>query len=339
MDEPKSDDSRADCSTGQDRPLAWTRILGKQSSERKYKYLHEEGRENQADRFEDIKSRGIGWDRVVELILAGAITLFAAAQWITSCANNYSTSGQVNKIIIATNQIGTAASRFSDSADRINNGIGDAVNRLGDQANNMGKVAGAGSKANQLSEDALEANMGNERPYLEIQDLTRIPYSEGGSILVIGPKQTRFQFRILNTGPGRAINIRYQLSRPHRIRWDAGNRSGIIEAQIAKGEQLGKDPMRDSIPEILGHDKSEPIRISTDNIVLAAYMTRLEDDGEYFFGQLDYDDLIGFGHKWQNTFCIMVGTSNRVEILDKCHIKQETIHLRTDDRENRKKHR
>ncbi|MCU1251845.1 MAG: hypothetical protein JWQ49_4874 [Edaphobacter sp.] len=58
-------------------------------------------------RWNEIRNAGV--DRQIELVLAFAITFFSAAQWLTSCNNNRSTSNQVDKIIKSADLIGIAA--------------------------------------------------------------------------------------------------------------------------------------------------------------------------------------------------------------------------------------
>ncbi|HTJ30721.1 MAG TPA: hypothetical protein VL346_09485 [Acidobacteriaceae bacterium] len=80
---------------------------------------------------------GVEPDRQTELLLALAITFFAAAQWITSCQNNASTSTQVNRLITAADRIDDAADSFSRSASGINRGVSDAVGKLQSQVDKM----------------------------------------------------------------------------------------------------------------------------------------------------------------------------------------------------------
>ena len=89
-----------------------------------------------------------GIDRLTELFLAFAITFFAAAQWITSCQNNASTTRQTGQLIRAANINACAAQKIASASERnaeaaesfsatsglINGGIGDAVKKLKSQA-------------------------------------------------------------------------------------------------------------------------------------------------------------------------------------------------------------
>jgi hypothetical protein len=104
-----------------------------------------------------------GGDRVVELILAAAITFFAAGQWFTGCENNAATTAQTNQLISAA-QINASASRqnalaagsFANSAQSINHGISDAVDKLNLQASSLGDSA---QQANVLAREIADSNI------------------------------------------------------------------------------------------------------------------------------------------------------------------------------------
>ena len=135
MDEPQGKPSSAGRSPSQDRPFAWTRILSKQSGDRKYQYLNEEEGQNPTASPIEVKPGGIGWDGS-SIILAGAITLFAAGQLITSCANNSSTSKQSERLLDSAYRINDAADSFSHSSADMSRSFNDAIIQLGNQATN-----------------------------------------------------------------------------------------------------------------------------------------------------------------------------------------------------------
>jgi hypothetical protein len=156
-------------------------------------------------------------DRHVELILAGAITLFALCQLVITCSNNSSTSTQVNKLITAANSIqesansfsgsasdiSNSASSFSRSASEISNGIDDAVGKLGDQAQKMDAARkqseAAARQASADSKDALDKTISNqrmgERAYLVV------PYDRPVTRTCPGPGMPSFAGPIDQTRP------------------------------------------------------------------------------------------------------------------------------------------
>lgn len=111
--------------------------------------------------------RGASTDRHIELVLAFAITFFAAAQWVTSCKNNASTGQQMGTLLAVANSISNSADSFSGSANSINNGIDDAVGKLGDQAQKMDAARkqseAAARQASTDSKEALDKTISNQR--------------------------------------------------------------------------------------------------------------------------------------------------------------------------------
>lgn len=76
-------------------------------------------------------------DRVIELIFAACVVIFAYLGWQNSKSSSYQTDQLIRAAGIsayAAQQNLQAARDFSTSARNINNGINDAVDRLGDQA-------------------------------------------------------------------------------------------------------------------------------------------------------------------------------------------------------------
>lgn len=167
MDEPESSPPSADSNANQDGPTAEARILSEQPSQREYKYLDEKKCHNPTGIPMNRTPSGIGWDRVVELILAGAITLFAAAQWITSCANNSSTSQQANRLLQSADRIDDAADSFSTSSSKINSGVADAVTKLDEQTKKMdaARTSSEADSAKSLQETIDSAHL-DERAWI-----------------------------------------------------------------------------------------------------------------------------------------------------------------------------
>ena len=99
-------------------------------------------------------------DRHIELLMTFAITFFAAAQLITSCENNKSTSRQTDQLIAAakygayaSNQNALAAQSFADSARSINHGINGAVAQLGAQERDANAAAMTGEMSLRASSE------------------------------------------------------------------------------------------------------------------------------------------------------------------------------------------
>jgi hypothetical protein len=115
---------------------------------------------------------GANVDRHIELILAFAITFFAAGQWITSCQNNSSTSNQTAQLINAANinsgaaekiaaasqRNATAAEGFATTAGKINSQMVDTVKKLNLQA---GRLEESAKQTARLATDTEIANKQN----------------------------------------------------------------------------------------------------------------------------------------------------------------------------------
>jgi hypothetical protein len=178
MDEQQSQPSEND-STDPENPIVLTPF-----TVRVEKKHETESRKTSTDETRYIQERFIkrhwqrfinaGGDRQVELILALAITFFSAAQWITSCANNSSTTTQTNQLIraaninacaarriaAASNRNATAAESFATTAGLINGGIGDAVKKLETQAK---EIESSRKSSVDAAQKALQVSIDNSR--------------------------------------------------------------------------------------------------------------------------------------------------------------------------------
>ena len=148
-------------------------------------------------------------DRLIELVLAFAITFFAAAQWITSCTNNASTGKQVDKLLVAADRVDDAAESFSRSASGINGGVSDAVTKLQTQADKMDAARDASGK---IATDALQATIANfhqdQRAWLTVQPAEGMPVSG---------QQFKIHIRLTNTGktPAQKVMVYYDANYFH----------------------------------------------------------------------------------------------------------------------------
>jgi hypothetical protein len=305
-------------------------------------------------------------DRHIELALTLAISFFAAVQLMVTCSNNSSTSDQAEKMILITqrneraaNKIADASRRnavaaesFSTSAEHINQGVGDAVGKLNLQAGELAKnatqasrLASAAIQGNQLSKDAIEAQLGANRPILEIENLggpqtTNIATGPNPITgLILHKDATTFQFRLKNTGPGEAQNVRYAISQPYGIRSDYGISyiRQSIEMAIEGGSQLGGNPIIGKIPNIFGHANSDAIPVNAKSLISLGGAP-MYDSGEFFYGELDWDDIIGFGHHWTRKFCFLVVVRDRGgESIADCGVKQERVYARDDSQKKNTK--
>jgi hypothetical protein len=278
----------------------------------------------------------------IALIIAGVVAFATIGQWITSCNNNASTSIQTDKLICAANKNAAAAEKFRIAAEGINAGIGDAVRKLNLQAGELAKnatqtsrLAGAAIQGNQLSKDAIEAQLGANRPILEIENLGGPQRNEIGGrgqitgVILYG-KETTFQFRLKNTGPGEAQNVRYAISQPRSARGDhpLWMIRQSIEISMDQGDQLGSIPITGKVPNIFGHAESDAILVEAGNRIPSGSIAY--DFGEYFYGEVDWDDIIGFGHRWRRKFCLLVLFGKNGESIADCGVKQEGLYARDD---------
>ena len=173
MDEPQSTPSSTDGKNKQDRSLAWTRILSKQPSERKYRYLDEdEGHTPSPIPITIDKPSPIGWDRVIELVLTGVIAYASSVQLYTVIENNKSTSVQSERLLQSANRIDDAADSFSSSASKINGGVGAAVVQLQAQAEKMDAARTTSEAASKKALDAsIEASREEQRAWVVIKNV------------------------------------------------------------------------------------------------------------------------------------------------------------------------
>lgn len=139
-----------------------------------------------------------GADRHIELILAFAITFFAAAQWLTSCNNNSSTSRQTERLLDAANRINDAADSFSKSSADISSGVGGAVDKLNLQAGALNSSVTQATRLAKATEIANKNVVDADRPWI------------GGFFVVsnfeVGHRPT-YTFTFINSGkrPARLI--------------------------------------------------------------------------------------------------------------------------------------
>jgi hypothetical protein len=98
--------------------------------------------------------------------LAFAITFFAAAQWITSCVNNSSTSKQVDHMITAADRMDDAADSFSTNSGEISRGVRDAVDKLNLQAGSLSDSAAQASRLADNTETANQNVIEADRPWI-----------------------------------------------------------------------------------------------------------------------------------------------------------------------------
>jgi len=268
-----------------------------------------------------------GPDRHIELLLTIAIATFSCFQLLITCSNNASSSRQSERLLQSANRIDDAADSFSGSASKINGGVADAVAKLQSQADALAKLRDTWSQSVGLQQDALEVGLGANRPILQIS-FSPIPEPRLGPAafanLIAGDKSL-FQLKVQNTGVGEAVNIHYVISRPHSMRWDLPH-IDVIEEAVQRGETLGVKPFKGRIPDLIGHGDSEPVQITSDSVTSLTLPMR--DIGEYFYGELDWDDAIGFKHGWRRVFCIKLGYQGMGYALRDCDIAEEGVHER-----------
>jgi hypothetical protein len=148
-------------------------------------------------------------DRQLELILAGAITLFALCQLVVTVINNFSTSAQVDKIIAAAGSIKESAGEiknsgwmFSGAAQGINNAGWNAVGRLQEQADEVKR--------------SVDEVVSTDRAFVFVRSIANIPFPKpsGGGIGTYEEGQ-RTRFMVIanwqNSGatPTRDLKIRF----------------------------------------------------------------------------------------------------------------------------------
>ncbi|WP_353072605.1 hypothetical protein [Tunturiibacter gelidiferens] len=149
-----------------------------------------------------------GGDRIVELILAAAITFFAAGQWFTSCENNAATTAQTSQLISAA-QINAYASTqnmqasrdFAKSAQSINIGIEKAVGNLKRQAIDAEEARESSENAsNRALNASIESSRIDQRAWISVKSVKlTTAYSEN----VPGEATVA----IANTGKTPALNV------------------------------------------------------------------------------------------------------------------------------------
>jgi hypothetical protein len=244
-------------------------------------------------------------DRQIELILAAAITFFAAAQWITSCENNASTAMQANALINTASSMATAASGFAVSASSINTHMDEAVGKLQTQSDKMDDARKA---AVATSDKALKATTDNfhleQRPWVGLQDVRcdqctiKIePNKTTGEIsgtLTIG-----HLFGVMtNTGKTPALNVvvRYgmegvSISDPIPT-WDN------LEERIKK-----YSPDIRYRESVMPPNGTEPIEL-TGGISMGQRRSQLS----YIVGKITYSDINGDEHT--TMFCLVNGVGD-----------------------------
>lgn len=288
-------------------------------------------------------------DRHIELLLTFAICFFAAVQLVITLSNNASTSRQSQHLLDAANRADDAADGFSSSAANISRGVSDAVGKLNlqaqslkDSATQAARLAADTEVANRLAKAALESQSSTNRPILEIDELgpPSVSHDYGASLPSVGPVfqhgKTSFQFRIKNTGAGIAQHVQYAISQPYRVRWDIGISATrqIIERSIGNGgNQLGPSPVIRRLPDILGYGESDSLEVNLGNVIPPA--PSKYDAGEFFYGELDWDDSVGFGHRWRRTLCFMAGIRNNdTATIADCGVNEEGVRIRDDSQDN-----
>lgn len=222
---------------------------------------------------------GQGADRQLELILAGAIAIFAFCQLIVTILNNYGTSAQVNKIISATNGIKGAATSFSESAANINLGMTNAVKTMQQQVDQIKRSANAAEGAVHATRDQMRLD---QRAWVGITEIDiKDPIAVGKPFVWVG--------YIENSGKTPALAIRMLFryrtalgTNYPRFTYGATThrRSAIIVLQPSSKISIG------------GHATSSDPNLTAAQInALRTGLTRM-----YIFGEISYEDIFGVRH-------------------------------------------
>jgi hypothetical protein len=280
--------------------------------------------------FRDVSVRRDGW-------VFGITTIISLATYLILVAYTYYAARQV-----------AASQNANDAARQANRLEGHSLNRtlekMQAQTDAMKRLADAAVQGNQLSKDAVEAQLGANRPILEIEGLgppsfnARNP-NQPGPGAILEKDATKFQFRLKNTGPGEAQSVRYTISQPHGMRSDYAIpfMRQYMETAIGQGVQLGSDPITGKLPNILGHAESDAIPINAKTLITLGGGLQY-DNGEFFYGELDWDDVIGFGHQWRRKFCFLVVFGMKGESITECDVKQEGVYARDDGQKRHPSH-
>jgi hypothetical protein len=155
-----------------DEPLSWTGILPSDTKQPRKSY--EKGDEGNKGKDEEqgtkqswhTKPEKIGWDRIIELILAGAIAGATCVQLYTVIDNNRTTGKQAERLLDTANRMDDAADSFSKSSADISRGVSDAVGKLNLQAGELTKSV---QQASRLADEAEIANqnvVNSDRPWM-----------------------------------------------------------------------------------------------------------------------------------------------------------------------------
>jgi hypothetical protein len=97
-----------------------------------------------------------------------------------------------------------------------------------------------------------------------------------------------------------------------------------IEMLFEGSNNLGDAPITKKIPNIFGHSESDMITVKTKN-VMPSSPSAMWDYGEAFYGELDWDDIIGFGHHWRRRFCWVATYNGSGAHLVDCDVKEEGV--------------
>jgi hypothetical protein len=121
----------------------------------------------------------LGFDRKIELVLAGIIVLSSISQIIVILINNTNTGKQVDKIIAAESGINNAATQiqqagytFSGAAIGINNAGWDAVGKLQEQASQVERSAAAAENSIKATQEQMRLD---QRAWVGTGQFTGIP--------------------------------------------------------------------------------------------------------------------------------------------------------------------
>jgi hypothetical protein len=254
-------------------------------------------------------------DRKIELILAFAIVIFAAAQWITSNINNDSTAHQTDQLIgtakmsvLAAEQNAGAASSFSDSAQRINSSINNATAKLQMQVDNMYESQ---ISSEQESARSLQATIDNfhqeQRAWVGVQgtsDSKGFTEKDTWQIVIV----------FFNSGRTPAKNVQTSveyITSPVPISGPSPQQIRLLTFRPAQSI-APQGFYRQSIGRASGAENTSADQLAGKQVLVSQYHAiKSKQLFLYYFGILKYDDTVGHSHETQ--FCIYLSDPDTKE--------------------------